>query len=240
MASNQQKGDESIPLEANETPEDCAKRLSRRLSEYEAASIDIEGRANQLRKERDAERALNQKLHKEVEKLSNQLLHERTTNALLAKKVKMLENKDDDEVKTDPDNMDASSIPSDVFSDKDLALKVKELQKIIEERIKEEEKKQPEDEADIHNKMAALVMLHQSTQNYLEEKNDNEDSEDDSVETLNTVETLVEGLKNTHEYLEEKKKKGKPQVSTWMRIFVCLGPIFLSALCYLAFASVKK
>lgn len=99
MTSNQQNGDATIPLEGNESPQDCAKRLSRRLSEYEAASIDTAGRANQLRKERDAERTINQKLRKEIEKLSNQLLRERTTSAQLVKEVKILENKKDDEVK---------------------------------------------------------------------------------------------------------------------------------------------
>lgn len=53
------------------------KRLSRKLSEVEIVMTTQEGKANQMRKERDAERAENEQLKKEIIKLNNQLLKER-------------------------------------------------------------------------------------------------------------------------------------------------------------------
>lgn len=98
MTSNQENG-ETMILSAGKTEsaEECTKRLSRRLTEYEAASIDIEGRANQIRKERDVERALNQKLRKEIEKLTCQLLRERMRIAALENEVKKFDSRKHEE-----------------------------------------------------------------------------------------------------------------------------------------------
>jgi hypothetical protein len=119
---------------------------------------------------------------------------------------------------------------------------VKELKKALEERIREETRQQagPNAAQENANKMAALAMLFQSVQNYLEMKNDPEES-DECVETLEAVDTLVDGLKNTHAYLQDNKKnQGRSHVPSWTRIMIYLGPIFLSALCYLAFTTVRK
>ncbi|XP_029202949.2 uncharacterized protein LOC114967120 [Acropora millepora] len=86
-----------IPLEKNTIPVDCdnvefcLKRLSRKLSTVAVIMADREGRENQTRKERDAERAQNERLKKEVKKLKNALLCERTNSAQKDKKIKALE-----------------------------------------------------------------------------------------------------------------------------------------------------
>ena len=86
-----------IPLEKNTIPVDCdnvefcLKRLSRKLSTVAVIMADREGRENQTRKERDAERAQNERLKKEVKKLKNALLCERTNSAQKDKKIKVLE-----------------------------------------------------------------------------------------------------------------------------------------------------
>lgn len=80
-----------------EAREACTiKRLSKQLTEYEMTCIDSQGRAKQYRKERDVERSLNEKLRKEVDKLSNQLLCERMRVSCLEKELKSIgENKED-------------------------------------------------------------------------------------------------------------------------------------------------
>lgn len=86
-----------IPLQKNTIPVDCdnvefcLKRLSRKLSSVAVIMADREGRENQTRKERDVERAQNERLKKEVKKLKNELLCERTNSAQKDKKIKVLE-----------------------------------------------------------------------------------------------------------------------------------------------------
>lgn len=86
-----------IPLQKNTIPVDCdnveffLKRLSTKLSSVAVIMADREGRENQTRKERDVERAQNERLKKEVKKLKNQLLCERTNSAQKDKKIKVLE-----------------------------------------------------------------------------------------------------------------------------------------------------
>lgn len=86
-----------IPLEENtisvdyNNAESCFKRLYRKLSTVAVIMADREGRENQIRKERDAERTQNERLKKEVKKLKNQLLCERTNSAQKDKKIKVLE-----------------------------------------------------------------------------------------------------------------------------------------------------
>lgn len=65
-----------------DTAELCIERLSRKLSEVEVVMATSEGKANQMRKERDAEKKANENLRKEVTRLNNELLRVRTNAAL--------------------------------------------------------------------------------------------------------------------------------------------------------------
>ena len=76
----------------------CMKRLSRKLSEVEIVMTTQEGKANQMRKERDAERAENEQLKKEIIKLNNQLLKERM---MISASIKRNITKQQDETVTD-------------------------------------------------------------------------------------------------------------------------------------------
>ncbi|XP_068704959.1 uncharacterized protein [Montipora foliosa] len=69
----------------------CLKRLVGKLSEVEIIMADREGKTNQMRKERDAERTCNEQLKKEIMKLKNELLQERTNSAQKEKKIRELE-----------------------------------------------------------------------------------------------------------------------------------------------------
>ena len=63
----------------------CIERLTRKLSEVEAVVMDSEGKANYMRKERDAAKTENEKLRKEVARLKNELLKLRMNSALKEK-----------------------------------------------------------------------------------------------------------------------------------------------------------
>lgn len=67
----------------------CIKRLSRKLTEVEIVMTTQEGKTNQMRKERDAERAENERLRKEITKLNNELLRERTNSAQKEKEIRV-------------------------------------------------------------------------------------------------------------------------------------------------------
>ena len=65
-----------------DTAELCIERLSRKLSEVENVMAANEGRANQMRKERDASKAANERLQKEIIKLNNKLLRKGWNSAV--------------------------------------------------------------------------------------------------------------------------------------------------------------
>ncbi|XP_078364398.1 uncharacterized protein LOC144648816 [Oculina patagonica] len=65
-----------------DTAELCIERLSRKLSEVEVVMATSEGKANQLKKERDVARKANERLRKEVTRLNNELLKVRMNAAL--------------------------------------------------------------------------------------------------------------------------------------------------------------
>lgn len=71
---------------SHDSAEVCIRRLSRKLSEVEIVMATQEGKANQMKKERDAERSENEQLKKEVRRLNNELLKERTISAALIKR----------------------------------------------------------------------------------------------------------------------------------------------------------
>ena len=75
----EQNGDDSAEL--------CIERLTRKLSEVEAIVTASEGKANHMRKERDAAKTENEKLRKEVARLKNELLKVRMNSALKEKEV---------------------------------------------------------------------------------------------------------------------------------------------------------
>lgn len=81
---------QSISTEEGSSQSLELQRLANQLSDYGAAYIESRGRANLLRKERDAERSANEKLRKEVDKLSNRLLCERMRVSSLEKDGKKL------------------------------------------------------------------------------------------------------------------------------------------------------
>lgn len=70
----------------HDSAEVCIRRLSRKLSEVEIVMTTQEGKANQMKKERDAERSENEQLKKEVRRLNNELLKEKTISAALIKR----------------------------------------------------------------------------------------------------------------------------------------------------------
>lgn len=70
----------------HDSAEVCIRRLSRKLSEVEIVMATQEGKANQMKKERDAERSENEQLKKEVRRLNNELLKEKTISAALIKR----------------------------------------------------------------------------------------------------------------------------------------------------------
>ena len=81
-----------IPRNAMETnggdsAELCIERLSRKLSEVEAVVTASEGKANYMRKERDAAKTENEKLRKEVARLKNELLKVQMNSALQKKEI---------------------------------------------------------------------------------------------------------------------------------------------------------
>ena len=65
----------------------CIERLTRKLSEVEAVVTASEGKANHMKKERDAAKTENEKLRKEVAKLKNELLKVRMNSALKKKEI---------------------------------------------------------------------------------------------------------------------------------------------------------
>lgn len=65
----------------------CIERLTRKLSEVEAVVTASEGKANHMRKERDAAKTENEKLRKEVARLKNELLKVRMNSALKEKEI---------------------------------------------------------------------------------------------------------------------------------------------------------
>ena len=75
----EQNGDDSAEL--------CIERLTRKLSEVEAIVTASEGKANHMRKERDAAKTENEKLQKEVARLKNELLKVQMNSALKEKEV---------------------------------------------------------------------------------------------------------------------------------------------------------
>jgi len=76
-------------MEPNEVDaaELCIERLTSKLSEVEAVVKASEGKANHLRKERDAAKTENEKLRKEVARLQNELLKVRMNSALKDKEI---------------------------------------------------------------------------------------------------------------------------------------------------------
>lgn len=70
-----------------DTAELCIERLSRKLSEVETVVATREGKANHMRKERDAAKTENEKLRKEVARLKNELLKVRMDTALKEKEI---------------------------------------------------------------------------------------------------------------------------------------------------------
>ena len=70
----------------HDSAEVCFRRLSRKLSEVEIVMATQQGKANQMKKERDAERSENEQLKKEVRRLKNELLKEKTISAALIKR----------------------------------------------------------------------------------------------------------------------------------------------------------
>ena len=77
----EQNGDDSQAAEL------CIERLTRKLSEVEAIVTASEGKANHMRKERDAAKTENEKLQKEVARLKNELLKVQINSALKEKEV---------------------------------------------------------------------------------------------------------------------------------------------------------
>ena len=75
-----------------DSPELCMKRLSKKVSEVEIILANQEGRKNQMRKERDAQRVENERLKKEITKLNNELLRERTNSAQKERQIRDLQN----------------------------------------------------------------------------------------------------------------------------------------------------
>lgn len=65
-----------------DTAELCIERLSRKLCEVEIVMATSEGKANQMRKERDAVRTTNERLRKEITRLNNELFKVRMNTAL--------------------------------------------------------------------------------------------------------------------------------------------------------------
>ena len=74
-----------------DNPEECINRLLVKLSKVETAMVASEGRANQIRKERDAEKATNEKLRKQLAKLTNDLLRKRMESDEYEREVKQRE-----------------------------------------------------------------------------------------------------------------------------------------------------
>lgn len=70
----------------------CIERLSRKLAEVEIVMATSEGKANQMRKERDAARTTNERLRKEITRLNNELFKVRMNTAL--KEVEIREEQD--------------------------------------------------------------------------------------------------------------------------------------------------
>ena len=75
-----------------DSPGLCMKRLSKNVSEVEIILANQEGRTNQMRKERDAQRVENERLKKEITKLNNELLRERTNSAQKERQIRDLQN----------------------------------------------------------------------------------------------------------------------------------------------------
>ena len=68
---------QTIDTTEGDTAELCIERLTSKLSEVEIVMATNEGKVNQMRKERDAERAANERLQKEITKLNTERLRER-------------------------------------------------------------------------------------------------------------------------------------------------------------------
>lgn len=64
-----------------DTAELCIERLLTKLSEVEIVMTAHEGRANQMRKERDAANATNERLQKEITKMKSILLRNKWSSA---------------------------------------------------------------------------------------------------------------------------------------------------------------
>lgn len=75
-----------------DSPELCMKRLSKKVSEVEIILGNQEGRTNQMKNERDAQRVENERLKKEITKLNNELLRERTNSAQKERQIRDLQN----------------------------------------------------------------------------------------------------------------------------------------------------
>lgn len=82
-----------MELNDGDTAELCIERLSRKLSEVETVMATSEGKANQMRKERDVARKANKRLRKEVTRLNNELLKVRMNAAL--SEIEVIEELDD-------------------------------------------------------------------------------------------------------------------------------------------------
>ncbi|PFX18843.1 uncharacterized protein LOC111338958 [Stylophora pistillata] len=75
-------GLQGVEQNDGDTAELCIERLLTKLSEVEIVLAAHEGRANQMKKERDAANAANERLQKEITKLTNNLLRNRWSSAV--------------------------------------------------------------------------------------------------------------------------------------------------------------
>lgn len=75
-------GLQGVEQNDGDTAELYIERLLTKLSEVEIVLAAHEGRANQMKKERDAANAANERLQKEITKLTNKLLRNRWSSAV--------------------------------------------------------------------------------------------------------------------------------------------------------------